>query len=165
MTRGDASFAAAKASGEPAWGKILILEHLSRFNVVSTNVGPLYLFSLASADAKWLAIRQAAVSQNVANANTPGYKADEVAPFSQVYEASGLQMATTQPDHMAPDLFDLASSAGKAASPWETTFSGNSVTLEQEMLTASEINRNYSMNTAIVKSFNQMLAMSLKESS
>lgn len=136
-----------------------------RFNVVSVKVGPLYLFSLASADARWLAIRQAAVSQNVANANTPGYKADKVPAFSQVYEASGLQMATTQPDHVSPDLFELASTAGKSEKPWETTLSGNSVSLEQEMLNANEINRNYSMNTAIVKSFNQMLAMSVKESS
>jgi flagellar basal-body rod protein FlgB len=126
---------------------------------------PLYLFGLASADARWLTIRQAAVSQNVANANTPGFKAIEVAPFSEVYDAAGLQMTATQPDHLTPDLFDLASTAAKEAAPWETTYSGNTVSLEQEMLSANEINREYSMNTAIVKSFNQMLSMSVKASS
>jgi flagellar basal-body rod protein FlgB len=162
---GCAAFSAATGGAEPAWGKILLLKLLSRFNVVGVDVEPLYLFKLASADANWLTIRQAAVSQNVANANTPGYKAKEVAPFSEVYEAAGLQMTTTQPDDVSPDLFDLASTAGKDAQPWETTLSGNSVSLEQEMLSANEINRNYSMNTAIVKSFNQMLAMSVKASS
>ncbi|HEY5225544.1 MAG TPA: flagellar basal body rod protein FlgB [Methylovirgula sp.] len=161
---GCAPFAALDWCAEPASGKILILKQVSRFNVVSADVEPLYLFSLASADARWLTIRQTAVSQNVANANTPGYKAQEVAPFSSIYESAGLQMAATQPDHLSPDLIDLASTAGKGAEPWETTLSGNSVSLEQEMLSANEINRNYSMNTAIVKSFNQMLAMSLKAS-
>jgi flagellar basal-body rod protein FlgB len=128
-------------------------------------VEPLYLFDLASAQTRWLTIRQAAVAQNVANANTPSYKAAEIAPFSQVYEAAGVQMATTQPDHLSPDPYDLASVAEKEDSPWEVTYSGNSVSLEQEMLTANEINRDYSLNMAIVKGFRQMLSMSLKGSS
>ena len=135
------------------------------FNVVGVIVEPVYLFDLASAQARWLTIRQAAVAQNVANANTPGYKALEVAPFAEVYDAAGLQMATTQPDHLSPDPFDLASIAEKENAPWEVTYSGNSVSLEQEMLSANEVNRNYSLNMAIVKSFNQMLSMSLKGSS
>ena len=48
--------------------------------------------------------------------------------------------------------------------PWEVTYSGNSVSLEQEMLSANEVNRNYSLNMAIVKGFNQMLSMSVKGS-
>jgi flagellar basal-body rod protein FlgB len=125
-------------------------------------VEPLYLFGLASAQSRWLAIRQTVVAQNVANANTPAYKAMAVAPFGDVFDAAGLQMATTQPDHMVPDSFDFASIAEKENTPWEVTYSGNSVSLEQEMLSANEVNRDYSMNTAIVKSFNQMLSMSAK---
>jgi flagellar basal-body rod protein FlgB len=40
--------------------------------------------------------------------------------------------------------------------------SGNSVSLEQEMLKAGDINRDYSLNTAIVKSFHRMFMTSLK---
>jgi flagellar basal-body rod protein FlgB len=134
----------------------------ARFNVASVIVEPLYVFGLASTEARWLTIRQAVVAQNVANAYTPGYKALEVAPFADVYDTAGLQMATTQPDQLSPDLFDLASFAEKENAPWEVTYSGNSVSLEQEMLSANEVNRNYSLNMAIVKSFNQMLSMSVK---
>lgn len=123
---------------------------------------PLYLFGLASAESRWLTIRQTVVAQNVANANTPGYKAMEVQPFDDVYNATGMQMAATQPDHMQPDAFDVTSISEKESSPWEVTYSGNSVSLEQEMLKAGEVSRGYSLNTAIVKSFNQMLSMSTK---
>ncbi|MGO9133199.1 MAG: flagellar basal body rod protein FlgB [Methylovirgula sp.] len=123
---------------------------------------PLYLFGLASAEARWLTIRQTVVAQNVANANTPGYKAMQVAPFSDVFNAAGMQMAATDPAHMQPDSYDIASVAEKENTPWEVSYSGNSVSLEQEMLSANEVNRSYSLNTALVKSFNQMLSMSTK---
>jgi flagellar basal-body rod protein FlgB len=125
-------------------------------------VEPLYLFDLASAQQHWLAIRQTVTAQNVANANTPGYKAMEVAPFSDVYDATAMRMATTQADHMEPDTFDLNSIAEKETSPWEVTYSGNTVSLEQEMLNANEVNRDYSLNMSLMKSFNQMLSMSTK---
>ncbi len=131
---------------------------------MSVIVEPLYLFDLASAQSRWLTIRQASVAQNVANANTPGYKALVVAPFSDVYDAAGTQMSVTQPDHLSPDPYDLASMTEKDDTPWEVTYSGNSVSLEQEMLTANEVNRDYSLNMAIVKGFHQMLSMSLKGS-
>lgn len=123
---------------------------------------PVYLFGLAATQARYLAIRQAAVAENVANANTPGYKALEVAPFSAVYDAAGVQMATTNSEHLSTDPFDLASIAEKDSTPWEVTYSGNSVSLDQEMLNANEVNRDYSLNMAISKAFNQMLTMSVK---
>ena len=43
-----------------------------------------YLFDLASQQARYLAVRQATIASNVANANTPDYKARDVVPFSEV---------------------------------------------------------------------------------
>jgi flagellar basal-body rod protein FlgB len=129
---------------------------------VGAIVEPVYLFDLAAAQARWLSVRQAAVAQNVANANTPGYKGLEVAPFSDVFDSAGLQMTVTQPDHLTPNSFELASYVEKDSTPWEVTYSGNSVSLEQEMLNANEVNRDYSLNMATMKAFNQMMSMSLK---
>ncbi len=56
---------------------------------------PIYLFDLASSQPRWLAIRQATVAQNIANANTPGYMAKEVAPFGDIYEQT--QLSSSQP--------------------------------------------------------------------
>jgi flagellar basal-body rod protein FlgB len=40
--------------------------------------------------------------------------------------------------------------------------SGNSVSLEQEMTKGGEVNRDYSMNAAIVRSFHRMLLSGVK---
>ncbi|WP_255565111.1 flagellar basal body rod protein FlgB [Methylovirgula sp. HY1] len=129
---------------------------------MSVIVEPLYLFSLAATQTRYLAIRQAAVAENVANANTPGYKAVDVAPFSAVYDSAGLQMAVTHANDLSQNLFDLAAISSKETTPWEVTYSGNSVSLEQEMLKSDEINRDYSLNTQLTTIFNRMLATSVK---
>lgn len=159
--QGACAFLRRSACCRPVSGKKLILKR-NRSDAVSAIVEPLYLFDLASTQARYLTIRQAAVAENIANVNTPGYKALEVAPFSAVYDTAGLQMATTKPDHLQPDLFDPASISGQQSAPWEVTYSGNSVSLEQQMLEANQINRSYSLNMALSKIFNQMLAMSVK---
>ena len=45
---------------------------------------PIQLFELASRQAEWLATRQCVVAGNIANANTPGFKAKDVTPFQAV---------------------------------------------------------------------------------
>jgi flagellar basal-body rod protein FlgB len=125
-------------------------------------VDPIHLFDLASSQARWLGIRQAAVAQNVANANTPGYSALDVTPFKDVYDQLQATMVATNPAHFGGDAMDMSSIAEKAGDAWEITHSGNSVSVEQEMLKANEVNRGYSLNTAVVKAFNQMISASLK---
>ena len=122
---------------------------------------PIYLFDLASTQQNWLATRQAVVAQNIANANTPGYVAKEVAPFKAVYDQTQLELVSTNPGHMALDPLS-ADDATKDTSPWEVVPSGNSVSMEREMLKANEVSREYSMNTAIVKAFAQMYTVSVK---
>jgi len=107
-------------------------------------------------------VRQATVAQNVANASTPGYAALDVTPFADVYDQYQTTMVSTHPAHFGGDATDVSSIATKDANAWEVTHSGNSVSLEQEMLKANEVNRAYSLNTAVVKAFNQMLSASVK---
>ena len=125
---------------------------------------PIYLFDLASSQQHWLSVRQAAVAENVANANTPGYVAKDVAPFDDVLQQTQLQLASTNPGHVPLDPLS-SEDAAKDASPWEVVPSGNSVSMEHEMLKANSVSRDYSMNTAIVKSFAQMFTLSVKGSS
>ena len=124
---------------------------------------PIYLFDLATSQQHWLAVRQAAVAENVANANTPGYVAKDVAPFDDVLQQTQLQLVSTNPRDFS--LNPLSSEdATKDASPWEVVPSGNSVSMEREMLKANAVSRDYSMNTAIVKSFAQRFTVGVKGS-
>jgi flagellar basal-body rod protein FlgB len=124
-------------------------------------VGPVYLFDLASSYARWLSTRQTTISSNVANANTPGYQAQDIEPFAKLIDKRNVALAVTSPLHLAPDN-GLHPQATRKKDSWEIVHSGNSVSLEQEMVKAGDINREYSLNTAIVKSFHRMLMSSAK---
>ena len=118
----------------------------------------LYLFNLASQYNQWLSTRQTLIAGNIANANTPGFKALDIQPFEAALDAVGAKMTTTQPGHMRPEAAATSgsSSADKGAT-WEIYHSGNNVSLEQELLKAGEVSRAYSLNTNVMKSFNHML--------
>ena len=75
-------------------------------------MGPLYLFELASSQARYLELRQSTIATNVANANTPGFRARDVEPFNKVLDTMPVRLATTSPSHMQlsaaeTDTFDL----------------------------------------------------------
>lgn len=121
----------------------------------------LYLFSLASQQNQWLATRESVVAGNIANANTPGYKALELEPFDAVLDSTKLRMSTTAPGHIVPEQASVRadSETGKGRT-WEVYHSGNNVSVEQELLKAGEVNRSYSLNTNVMKSFQRMLLSS-----
>ncbi|VFU06920.1 flagellar basal body rod protein FlgB [Methylocella tundrae] len=125
-------------------------------------MGQIHLFDLASQQARWLTVRQAAVATNVANANTPGFTAGDVVPFEDVFNDSTIHMVATNPGHIGVDPLGPDQIATRDAAAWETTHSGNSVSVENEMMKAGEVNRSFSLNTSIVKAFNQMLMASVK---
>ena len=61
----------------------------------------IYLFEVGSQKAQWLSARQTAIAANVANANTPGYHAVDIQPFSAVLDSSPIELATTNPAHLS----------------------------------------------------------------
>lgn len=123
---------------------------------------PVFLFNLASRQLKHLAARQAVISGNIANVNTPGYRAQDVTPFREVLDKTTLAMASTNPGHLG--IGASADRVGKSrnAEAWEVVHSGNSVSVEEQLLKAGEVARDQSLNTGVVKSFNRMFAASVK---
>ncbi len=121
------------------------------------------VLDLASRQASWLLARENLVGQNVANANTPGYKATDLSPFEAALQTATLQLATTSPRHMTiPQREFQTAPEETSAGKGDTFLSGNNVSLEQEMMKGGEINRAYSLNTAVVRAFNGMLAQATK---
>lgn len=117
-------------------------------------MGQINLFAVASQQAQWLSVRQSAIAQNVVNANTPGYKAVDVTPFERVLEQAQFDAASGSEGIQRASM--------RLEKSVEVKPSGNSVSLEQELIKADEVNRAYSLNTSIVKSFHRMLMMSVK---
>ncbi|MCC5977603.1 MAG: flagellar basal body rod protein FlgB [Salinarimonas sp.] len=121
----------------------------------------IHLFSLASRRNDWLATRQATIAENVAHVDTPGYRAKDVQPFREVMDHTRLQMAATSPAHLELDGRARQTRTDKADS-WTITHSGNSVSVEQELMKASAVARDHALSTSIVKSFHRMILTSVK---
>lgn len=124
---------------------------------------PIQLFELASRQAEWLQVRQSVVSGNIANANTPAYKAKDVSPFNEVLDNTRMPMAVTNPMHFGDDPTDtyiVKSGVDKGAS---SQLSGNSVDLADELMKEGMVKKDYDLNTGIVKAFNKMMLMTVRK--
>ena len=121
-----------------------------------------YLFSLASQRTGYLSARQTLIAQNVANMNTPAYKAVDLKPFSATLQEAAMSMATTSPLHMTPTAQEADSPTAREDDAAEATVSGNSVDMEGEMVKLGEVNRDFSAATGIKKVFHQMFMQALK---
>lgn len=127
-------------------------------------MGPIHLFDLAAQQARWLSVSQSVIANNVANANTPGFQAQSVRPFAEVLDNTQLQLASTSADHLALSPAEPGTATTADQDAWETTESGNSVSLEQEMIKAGDVRRDFSLNANIVRAFHGMLMASVKTS-
>ena len=105
------------------------------------NVPDIPLMSMLRERMSWLHQRQDLLSQNVANADTPGYVARDLKPldFDEALKTvpHGMLM-TTNARHIAmtpskPGKFDDAVARSSTANP-----NGNAVSLEMEMIKVSD---------------------------
>lgn len=121
----------------------------------------LELFRMASAMASHAGRRQVVIATNMANSDTPGYRARDIKPFSETYRANRAdQMQATRARHLAsapgspdPTLFVAA---GSESSP-----NGNAVALEDEMLKGVDARRQHDKAIAIYRSGLSILRTSL----
>lgn len=126
-------------------------------------MAPIALFAFAARQAEWLTGRQAILSQNIANASTPGYRAREARAFSETLARAPFMLAATQPLHIANSPPGAAALARpRPADGWETGVSGNNVNVEQELMAANEVNRGYGLNVGVVRAFQRMTLAGLR---
>jgi flagellar basal-body rod protein FlgB len=122
----------------------------------------IFLFNIASQRNQWLSVREAAITGNIANANTPGYTAVDVQPFEDVLQSSHLELARSNPQHVSLASQSLDALEEKQKDSWRVYNSGNSVSLEKEMVKAGEVNGAFSLSNGVVKAFHRMLLASTK---
>jgi flagellar basal-body rod protein FlgB len=125
-------------------------------------VSDIYLYKLASQRISYLSTRQSLVAGNVANANTPSFKALDLKPFAATLQETALSMSVTDPAHITPTAQELDAPKPSEEEAANATVSGNSVDLESEMVKLGEVSRDYSMSTGIQKIFHQMFTQALK---
>jgi flagellar basal-body rod protein FlgB len=124
-------------------------------------------FSLLRARLDQLSERQRLISENIANASTPGYRPRDVdtAGFERMLASAaggrGMTIARTNPAHMAP--------GGGSATPsiitrddTETTIDGNAVVLEDQMARAAETRMAFETSIALYQKGLELVRMAAR---
>ncbi|BCJ91598.1 flagellar basal body rod protein FlgB [Terrihabitans soli] len=112
--------------------------------------GDLPLVGMLKQKMAWHEQRQGVLAQNVANADTPGYKTRDLENLSfpelaaKTGGASGVTMVATDPRHMGPGA-PGAAMRDERRKPYEVTPQGNAVVLEDEVMRVSQNVQDYQM--------------------
>ena len=122
---------------------------------------PLYLTKLANARADWASTRQAAIAGNIANANTPRYKARDIASFEAEMHGSRLQLAAPNPRHMVISDLEMRAEDVDQARSWDVKHSANTVSLDEELMKADDTARHHQLALSVLSSFHRMMLSSV----
>jgi flagellar basal-body rod protein FlgB len=112
------------------------------------NLPDIPLLGMLKQRMSWLSARQDVLSQNVANADTPGYSARDVKPmdFSDILSGetrTAPSLAVTDPRHIAIQPQTDSSFSNVAAPDTESNPTGNTVSLEEEMIKVADTQGQY----------------------
>lgn len=120
----------------------------------------LNILNLASALAAHASERERVIAENVAHADTPGYRARDIADFASILKDSpGFLARTTRPGHVAFGEGATGLEAHEVTVFGAETPNGNSVSLEDQMMRAAEVRQEsdlaigvYAKSLAILRS-------------
>jgi flagellar basal-body rod protein FlgB len=105
-----------------------------------------------SAMAGHAAERHAVIANNVANADTPNFKAQDLQPFSEIFQASALGQKNIK--SIQSQMIEMET--GDISSP-----NGNTVSLEQQMMLSTENKANHDIALAVYKKSLNMMKMAI----
>lgn len=120
------------------------------------DLGKFQLFSMLTKRMAWLGKRQQLLAQNIANANTPRYVPQDLAPvdFKRMAKDAlgGIQVSTTNPRHL---VGTLPRSPEFRVEPqresFEITPDGNAVVLEEQLMKVSQTVMDYKIMTNLYR--------------
>tara|TARA_R110002124_G_scaffold219370_3_gene385235 strand:+ start:2714 stop:3094 length:381 start_codon:yes stop_codon:yes gene_type:complete len=120
----------------------------------------LSIFQTAGAMAKNAGARQAIIARNVANADTPGYRARTIPDFASSYNAApASQLKMTRAGHLSQGANNSAPTETYTTA--EPAPNGNSVSIEEEMLNAVKVSNENTRAIAIYRHGLNVIRMAL----
>ena len=128
------------------------LKHLTLFKALQHKMG-------------WLSRRQAVLSQNVANSNTPDFRPQDLKSvrFSQVLNRAvggSVKVARTHPNHQKPPS-ESAGGEEYTVRSSELKRNGDGVTVEQELLKMADVQMDYGLVTNLYRKHESMILTAL----
>ena len=115
------------------------------------------LFKAMAKKLSWLTERQTVLAGNIANANTPGYRASDLKPldFPALLDGSTgrLTLVGTDPGHILapPGAGNAAFKLAPPAPGSDQDLTGNSVNIEDQMMKVSQTATDYAFTTSLYK--------------
>ncbi len=103
------------------------------------GIGNLAIFQAIKARLEWSQSRQKLLAENVANADTPGYKGRDLVKFDfanvmKEQNTASIATVTTNPRHIVARNGGSGGAEKFAVQSYEITPNGNGVVLEDEMM-------------------------------
>ncbi len=111
----------------------------------------------------WLSARQSVLAENIANADTPGYRPRDLQAFASLVDGrGGLPMQVTSPVHMVGSNGNTATpSAQRDRYAIETSPNGNQVSLEDQLTKMGENGMDYQFMTNLYRKQISMIKTAL----
>jgi len=129
------------------------------------EIGNMTIFQAIKKRLNWLGQRQEVLSQNIANADTPKYRATDLKPynFKELLRREGAQlnMVANSSNHLAGRRKRIRDFSAEQGKPFETAPAGNNVGLEEQMSKISETGASFKMTTGLYKKHLNMIKIAL----
>ena len=123
------------------------------------------LFDLAQKRLSWIASRQNVLASNIANVNTPGYKARDVASFEEALLGyDNLTPAQTQPLHLSGTI-STDPILSTPVPPVAQSIDRNTVILDQQLAKVADTETAQSLVSTIWKKYVGMFSTALGRAS
>lgn len=119
------------------------------------------IFRMANGLARHATTRQEVIARNVANADTPQYRAKDVRSFAEAFEtAQSTHLRATREGHITAQESGL-NWIGEVDASDEASPNGNTVSLEAEMMKSSETKHQHELALSIYRSSMTILRTSI----
>ncbi len=120
--------------------------------MTTQNIG---LLKALGAKMDYLSQRQRIIAQNVANADTPNYRPQDLKPvdfgtvLKGVTASKGIQMVSTNAMHVGAGNEVAAAKEGKQKKVYEVAPDGNAVIMEEQMIKSGQTVMDYNLMTSL----------------
>ena len=122
------------------------------------------LLRLAGSLASYSAKRQSVIAQNIANADTPGYRAKDLKAFEQVVAVPGAEangMKVTRPGHIGAVRGTASYQPEEITAFAAESPNGNNVSLEDQMVRSAEVKHGHDLALGVYRASLDILRMGL----
>ncbi len=107
-------------------------------------------------------VRHTLIAQNIAHADTPNYSPQDLKSFSAALSAPKTpKLAATHAGHIAAAPATAEFAENRTYEGWEVEPSGNGVLLEQEVMKAADVSRDYQLSVTLMRKHLSMLRASM----